>query len=235
MGTSYEEWRGTAAQDLPKNSVVLEIQIQDMIPAAIGSLGTKTDQYTTETRNADGVVSYSKVTTAKTIKATYEGRPNVKYPPQISKGTQVKVYSYGNGMYYWNVIGRDSSIQKPEIYRMEVSNVPSGEGVKDDTNTYSCTLDTVNGMVQIRTSKSNGEVAAYQFTIDAKAGTVSLSDDKKNGIIMDSNNNTIGLFNNTGASLVLDGNGNITIEAGRDGSVNLRGKTVNANGKRLDR
>jgi hypothetical protein len=114
--------------------------------------------------------------------ATWEGDSNHRSPPLVRKGEPVEIFKRNNqDKYYWRPSGRGRDFRSTDRVSIEISaRDPKKPGVEiDDTNTYSAYLDSENKRVGFKTSKANGEVAAFSMEVDLKAGTLYITDDTK--------------------------------------------------------
>lgn len=192
--TKYTVYLGKAAADLDTSGTTLKVIVPELTPAALsGTFAPGTTPTTVQMTNISGGAVSGSVTTANHIIAVWEGTSNHAYPPSIKAGEQVQVVQYGDSdRYYWREMGRDRELRKLDHLRLEVSATPSANAAKSDTNTYFIELDAIGGVVQIKTSKTNGEPFAYCIKLDAKNGNLVISDDTPgtpNRIYLDSGAN----------------------------------------------
>ena len=239
--TPLHVWHGIVAADKAPNSITIQVLIQELTPAAVGTVAPASSNQSVKLKDLDGNPINSSVTTGNTITAYYLGNSsNRRYPPDVVKGEQVRVSRLANSdKYYWESLGRDDALRKTETHRIDVANRSSdssssssgsggssgGSGSSsggnnnpplDDSSTYSVELDTkVNQHIRIQTSKGNGEKFAYVMKLDGKNGLVQLSDDAGNSITIDSGNSKV-MLRNTKKSFVLLNGEDIIIAAPRD-------------------
>ena len=186
-------YSGIAAEDIDPESITLMVICAELTPTAIA--GTVAKGITTSMvslADRDGKPISSPITTTNHIVATWEGDSNSRYPPLVRKGEPVKVFKDGpEDKYYWCTTGRGRDFRTTDRIHMEVGATdPTKPGVtKDDTNTYSISVDSQNKLVSLKTSKANGEPVAFAIQIDTDSGTFTLSDDTTgtpNRIFLDS-------------------------------------------------
>lgn len=229
--TKYTVYAARAAEDLPITGTELKVIVPELTPAALsGAFAPGTSQSSVQLKDISGGSVSASPTTANHIVAVWSGTSNLAYPPFVKAGEQVEVVQYGDSdRYYWREMGRDRELRQLDHYRIEVSATKSKNTAKADNNTYFLELDAVNGVVQIKTSKANGEPFAYGFKIDTKNGTVLLSDDATptpNRIYLDSgktsgvpklqlNNSKNSLISLVGEDIAIVAPRDILIRAGR--------------------
>ncbi len=213
--TQTYQYKGRALEDLPANSVTLRVLLPEVTPGALtGTFAPGTTQATASTTNLAGITESSVVTTANHVVATWAGASNIAYPPFVRKGEQVTVTQYSNSdKYYWAPEGRDSNIRQTDRHRIQVSaQGPDANGnpvltsQKDDTNTYFFEMDSENKILQLKTSKANGEPFAFVIRIDTKNGTVLVSDDSTptpNRMLIDSANKQVQFNTSSGTTVSL--------------------------------
>ena len=105
---------------------------------------------------------------------------------------------------YIRPFSRDKIKYRPnDILEMYVpaSGKFDGEDLTDD-NTYYVRCDSVNKAIRIHMSKANGEVSAYDITIDGTNGTMSMTDGKRS-IILNTNDDEVILSNEKGSTVSL--------------------------------
>ncbi len=213
--TQTYQYKGRALEDLPANSVTLRVLLPEVTPGALtGIFAPGTTQATVSTTNISGSTESSMVVTANHVVATWVGSSNIAYPPFVRKGEQVTVTQYSNSdKYYWEAEGRDSNLRQIDRHRIQVAaQGPDANGnpvltsQKDDTNTYFFEMDSENKVIQLKTSKANGEPFAFAIRIDTKNGTVLISDDSAptpNRILIDSANKQVQFNNSSGTTMSL--------------------------------
>ena len=188
----YTVYQGVAAEDLSKDSLTLKVICPELLPqTASGTVAAGIVEGNVRLKDRDGNPITSSYTTANHIVATWEGRSGLRYPPLIRQGEPVEVYKIANqDKFYWRETGRGRDFRKTDRVHVEIgASDPSKPGVtKDDTNTYSAYLDSIDKKVGFKTSQANGEVTAFSLEADLTQGTFHLSDnsdDPKNRLFLD--------------------------------------------------
>ena len=216
--SALHTWIGIVAADKAPNSIAISVIIQELTPAVTGTVGVATATQAIQLSDINGNSINSSVTTGNTITAYYTGGDtNRNYPPDVVKGEQVVITKFANAdKYYWDSRGRDDSLRMTETYRIGITNRKNFSDLDDDEHAYHFEMDTKRGKhIRLQTSKGNGEVFAYQLTLNAAASTVTLADDGGNSFTIDSANAKIIARNTKNAFFMLNGE-DIVIGAPRD-------------------
>ena len=214
-------WIGIVAADKKPNETTINVMIPELTPVATGAVGVATANQSVQLTDINGNTINSNVKTGNTITAYYMGgRTNVKYPPDVVKGEQVRITKLANAdRFYWESMGRDDAMRKTETHRIEVANRTDHTDPTDDDHTYSVELDSkTNQHVRIQTSKANGEKFAYVVKLDGKNGQLQMSDDAGNSVVIDSANDKV-ILRNAKKSFVLLNGEDITLAAPRDVTI----------------
>ena len=176
-------YEGIAAEDLAPDSTVLKVICPELTPGAVqGAIGAGITNGVTKITDRDGTPISVGYTSSNHIVATWEGGSNMRSPPQIRKGETVTVYQLADqDRYLWKAGGLGRDFRKTDRVTFEVAAMPDSSvgGEKNDTNTYSATLDSINQKMFIKSSKANGEAVAFNCEFDLKAGTMTISDDSE--------------------------------------------------------
>ena len=234
QATKQTMYLGRAAEDLTLTGTELKVIIPELTPSALsGTFAAGTTESKVELKNLTGGTITASPTSANHIIAVWEGTSNMAYPPSIKKGEMVEVIKYGDSdRYYWNEKGRDRNLRQLDRFRLETSASPNLNEAKNDSNTYFIELNGISGSFTIKTSKANGEPFAYVIQIDAKKGTVLISDDAgdtPNRIFLDSGANggtpCVQLNNSKNSTISLLGE-DIIISAPRDIMLNAARQIV---------
>lgn len=209
---SYLGWGFVSENSvLGKEDVILVVPIEQL-PNASGKLEVNPETFTVKGVDASGKHYEMKIDTNSSIKATYRSRdPNRITPPQVMKGERVELYRYANDQtYYWESLNMDLNKRVQEIVVNTYAAKPK-DAVNKDTpstpeNSYSTVIDTVNGLMEFRTSMANGEKSAWTVQINGKDGVAIIKDEKGNIVQIDSVNGVIDMRNSYASHLQLDKN-----------------------------
>lgn len=212
--TRRVEYTGYSMTDLHVGmEPIIEVLIPSLSPGALGGpVASGTDTSVLSFFDSSGNKQTAEVSTSNTVTAEWNGASNHKYAPLIKKKEQVKVFQIGNSdKFYWEPLGRDSNLRTLDRARVEWSATPVVGQEKTDDNTYHAEVDTVQGYARFKTSKANGEPAAYAINVDTKNGQFTVADDTGNKVFIDSVSKIIHLSNQDGSTVHLE-NKNCNVE-----------------------
>lgn len=199
---------GIAVEDKVLNSRILKVYVKELNPFMDGKLEdlSSEETFVIEDDILDSSVKGTVTTTNHKTCEYFSLDTNRVFPPDIVKGEQVLIFQYqDNDLYYWVSMGRDDRLRKGELMRIAVSDDMSTDKTLDDLNTYFLELDTkIHKRIRIVTNKSDGEDFKYEFVIDAKNNFMSMTDDKNNQVIIESDIPRVKLQNNNGTLLDLN-------------------------------
>lgn len=216
------QYIGIAITDKAENSRELMVYCPELLPFIQGSL-TGANQ-TNEINTTSGSKSYkSQVTTTNAIKCIYRGGDaNRLTPPDVRKGEQVVVWSYGDtNQFYWRDAGVDGNTRRTETYRIGVGDTLANNATLDDTNCHFIEIDSRrHNHIKLKTADSNGEAYCYTLTLSPETNKIMLGDNDGNSIVIDSTVPSITMCNKKGSILDLNDENiilackkNITIES----------------------
>jgi hypothetical protein len=176
----YTTYTGVAAEDLQDESVVLKVICPELAPhSTFGSVGAGITTGSVNLQDRDGRKITSGVTLTNHIVATWEGSSNSRYAPLVRKGESVEIYRIGDqDKFLWRATGRGRDYRTTDRHYIEIAaSDPSKPGAsKSDDNTYTAYVDSQNKKVGFKTSKANGEVAAFSMEADLAEGTFHITD-----------------------------------------------------------
>lgn len=223
-------WIGIVAEDKDPDSISIEVMVNELTPSMIGQVNSETVSETIQLKDINNNPIQKTATSKTTITAYYfSNATNRKYPPDVVKGEQVRIFRYGDSdKYYWESLGRDDQLRKTERLRLESKNRTNFDDPSDDAHTYSIEIDTkVNKHIRLLTSTGTGEKNTYILHLDAKNSKVRLSDDVGNAFTIDTGNARVIMQNSqksfcmlNGQDIVLGAPRDISIKAGRQMLLN---------------
>lgn len=212
----------------------IHVFLQDAFPNSRGKLELNPQQFTTKGVDAQGKSYNSKVKTSSTITARWFNEDSNRItPPQVQKGEEVSIYKFnGNDNYWWKPNNRHMHKRVQEVVVEAYAAKPLSAG-KEPTpstpeNSYSKTVDTVNGVMEMRMSKANGEVCAWLFQMDGKKGVLTITDQNGNFINIDDGMTEITIHNKENSFIQLDKT-TINIQSTKD--INMKTETWNVDCK----
>lgn len=169
------------------------------------------------------------------VKATWIciGTSNRVTPPIVYPNETVLLYRYSNNdVFYWTSIFHEADLRKKESAIFGFSNLSVAKGWKDgapvaygkDTG-YWVEIDAIKKLVSLTTPNNDGEFAKYVFEIDVAKATLTISDDKKNIIKIDSKK---GIEITTEMKVFVSGKNEVTVKS--DKIINLTAPKVHVSG-----
>lgn len=226
-----------------EHSTLIKAYVPNLYPVGTtGKFEPSTQKNTVTILDKNGNPQEITTFTTNYIEATWKGRPNEAYPPNVEPGDRVTIYQYHDtDKFLWESDGRDSQLKTTEKKRIFIGATKKFNQPKDDTNTYFLEFDSISQKVTLKTSKDNGEAFAYIIEINCKNGTVLISDDKggnggvNNQILINSKENAIQLTNNDKSSVLLTKENiilqcphNLTLKSGKQIIFEAPSTTVNS-------
>jgi len=181
---------GIVARDILEDDLYVDVYPIELHPGRDGELTRVTKHKNVITDTYDNI-EHLNVTQTDLIKARWlpDGDTNRLEPPTVCKGETVRLLRYSDtDVYYWTTLYNQLELRKLEKRTMVVSNkasilVPVEDLLK---HSYYTTVDTINKIVHLHTSTTDGEYTSYDITIDTKEGMLEITDGKGNRIFLES-------------------------------------------------
>lgn len=153
-----------------------------------------------------------------------------KTAPDVQRGERVYVWQKGlTDYWYWEPFNGDSMSKRrleTVVQSVNADKPKGGDAEKHEGgeggNTYFTEMSSQNKTYTVKTSKANGEVAAYTFQINAGEGSVVICDDVGNHIELDTVEKKIWLRNSCKTEVTLDKN-DIRIHCNENYSAKIGG------------
>lgn len=223
------EYLGVAITDKAENSRELQVYCPELLPFMQGEL--KGMNQAADIHTTNGSKTYqSQVTTSNAIRCIYRGTDaNRLLPPDVRKGEQVIVTSYGDtNIFYWREAGVDGNTRRTETYRIGVGDTLNSGATLDDSNCHYVELDSRrHNHIKLITAQSNGETFGYTLVLSPELNKVILGDTDGNSVVLDSTVPSITLSNKKGSivdindeNIIIACNKNITIES-KSGEITM--------------
>lgn len=210
-----------------------------LVPNVKGELGFTPYEITTSGIDAKGMSYLDKIKSQSAVTATWwSTESNRITPPQLRKGELVRLFKEeGDDRIFFSPSNQNLNLRHQETVITAVAAKPMDDHKdiieSNAGNTYSQTMDGVNGLCEIRMADANGEVSPWILQMDGKKGIFTLTDQKNNIITVDTTRTTISLTNADRSTVTLDKKV-ITVQAPdtvnilADNIVNIKaGKTLN--------
>lgn len=222
--------RGFAANNVDLDDVWLEVFCPELTGFVDGEINSETQTFTTSGVDNRGSHYTCEIVTSNSIKAKWKpSGTNRITPPNVRRGERVEVWQYADAdAYYWATTGEDDNQRRLETVTHTYSNTKdeTTETI-DKSNSYYTTISTHQGVIELGTSKSNGEPFTHLMQIDTKRGLFTYQDDVGNVIQVNSKDNQIFIENASGSKFVMD-KGKVNVTAPDSITMNTREMTVNA-------
>lgn len=186
---------GIVAKDILEDDMYVDVYPMELLLDKDGEISASTTHNVSITDSASNVKSL-KLTQSDLIKAKWApmGDTNRLEPPTVCKGETVLLHQYSDlDQYYWTTPYNQLELRKLEKRTIVVSNKASINIPADEllANSYYVTIDTINKLVHLHTSTTDGEYTEYDLAIDTASGQVELTDAKNNRWHLDSKTDTI--------------------------------------------
>lgn len=127
----------------------------------------------------------------------YPFEDNRVTPPDVRRGELVEIYRLGNSAkYFWRSMNMRNGLRTLEhvVTAYGATPKPGGSGLDMDSS-YTTVVSPLNGYINLRTSKANGEPFSYTLQINTKDGIVGLQDDVGNYFELNSKETRLQLRN----------------------------------------
>lgn len=195
----YMYARGLVAENKPRNTNDIEVVPIEVFPQAEGELKSNKEELTHQGIDADGNTYQVKVTSTTTITCKWiPWGSNRTTAPDVRRGERVMIWRYADtGLYFWTELGLDDHLRRLETIILRISALP--DGLSDEAlsleNSYYISLSSHDKLLELVTSKANGEPFAYKIQLNTGDGVFLVTDDIDNYIQLDSAEKIITLEN----------------------------------------
>jgi len=207
---------GTVAADKALDSDKIEVTLNEYFPMLNGELTTQVVNYESKAADSDGVPYENSIPTSATVSAQWLplGAANRLTPPDVTKGEEVVIYTFGDGQekFYWVTRNNDMRFRKSETVVFGISATEDYNPAPSSDNMYLITLSSHERRIRITTSKQLEEPFAYDIDINTGQGYIKFTDDIGNMFLLNSVNNQLRMENCDGSYYDITGNA-ITQEA----------------------
>jgi len=186
---------GVVARDILEDELYVDIapiEVQTNIDGDL-TLGSNIKAMTTDMSGGTDSINLDRT---DLIKARWlpDGDTNRLEPPTVCRGEIVKIFRYSDSdHYYWNTVFNQLGLRKLEKRTIVVSNKQSIDLPPEKLleNSYYTLMDTINKIIKLRSSDTDGEYTTYDVTIDTAEGQFEIVDGKSNQILWDSRTDTL--------------------------------------------
>jgi len=154
------------------------------------------------------------------------GHSNRNTAPDVVANETVILFKYANvDEYFWTTLFREPELRRQETVEYAFSNIPSGIKAFNKNTSYWLEVSTRHKYIHLHTSKNDGEKVTYDIIIDTKGGSITIKDDRKNSITLNSVGDTITI--NTGNEVTINAKNVVNVKSptiNLDGNVNISGR-----------
>jgi len=192
---------GLVAKDIIEDDVYVEVFPFELQVGKDGEI-TKEAHHSASVTDNNGGVANVNIRQTDLIKARWypNGNTHVLTAPNVCKNEVVMLWKYSDAdEYYWTTAYNQLELRKLEKRVIVVSNKASIDISPDALmeNSYFIAMDSINKLVHIHTSTTDGEYTTYDIGLDTKEGVFTLTDGKENHFKLDSQTDTFTLSSNS--------------------------------------
>lgn len=120
------------------------------------------------------------------------GQSNRITPPDVRQGETVMIFRVSDSdEYYWTTMMNEPSLRRQETVCYIFGNLPDGIKAFDKGSSYWFEVSTHDKYVKLHTSKNDGELAAWDISIDTAKGVLVITDNAGNDLTLDSGQGTL--------------------------------------------
>ena len=198
---------GIVADNKALSSKLVNVTPIEITSMADGELSSNPTEMKSKGKDKDGQAYETSVITDNVIECTWlPFGSNRVTPPDVRRGEPVLIWNYGEAdKYYWTSIGLRDDLRRLETVVYAFNANPGVESKDfDPEDHYFVEVSSHSKQITLRTSNKNGEPFKYAFQFNTKEGIVTLADDAKNFIELNSKETTMKLELNTGTKIHLD-------------------------------
>lgn len=219
---------GIVVKDKAVNSDTIHVTPIEDMSLSDGPLATTKNNRSVSLPDITGKVTNKKSTSNNIITATWipMSSGNRITSPNVCANETVRIFRYANtDEYYWDTIFREPLIRRLEEVMYAYSDLKTPLKAFDKNSSYWIIWSTLNKFIHLHTSKSDGEPFAYDVIIDTKNGQITIKDDIKNVINLNSKTSTLTV--NTNKQVIVNTKDTI-VNASNQTTVNTKTATINA-------
>ena len=197
---------GVAADNLPLNSMILEVNPIEVTPQMNGEVTSEATKMTVTSKDSLGASDETQVITTVTYQATWIPFGSNRFtPPNIRRGEKVLIWKIGDAdVYYWSEYEYNPDLRKLETVILLFSNTQvEGEKASSKNSVY-LEVSTHNKAMHFRWPNSDGEPHAWDIQLNAKESILIVTDDIENQFSIESQEKRVQLINADKTRLTLD-------------------------------
>lgn len=220
---------GIVANNKPLSSFLIEVTPVEEFPLLDGEITDNVESYQIDYKDAKEIPQKVDLKTTVSIKAKWLpiNNSNRRTPPDVRRGEHVVIYRFADtDQYWWNTLQNDNKLRRLETVIYSFNNLRQENIVDTADTSYWLEISTHKKLVHFHTSKNDGEPFAYDIQINAKEGSLVITDDAGNYVLIDSAEKTVHLQNAMGSYVDIN-KSDIKIIA--PGSITIKSPNTNVN------
>ena len=225
MASTFEFYSlGYLVEDVVKDDPYVKVNPIEVLPTTQGDASVKTGT-SGSFKNASGGVDNFSANKSGAITAKYIpiGAPNSGVP-MLHSGEMVLLCRYGGGDHFMWIPCSNSIKDRTVEYFLLMASAKGGRGsTAGSGDTYYVKGDSGDKYIRMHTSKANGELAAFDIELNGKDGTLTITDDLGNDIVV---NSVAGKMSLTASQDVLVKSANSITNETKDYTINCSSFTV---------
>jgi len=198
---------GIAAANLQVGQTELSVFPSESRTYADGEVTDNISDYTTTGVDGNGNNYSEKVTASNAIRAKWLSRnPWLKTPGLVRRGEEVIIWRVGDtDQFYWELMGTSNHLRRRDIMLLVFSNTIDESATElTAANSVFLEFNTVDKHITLMTPTNDGEKCGYTLQLNYKDSNFSLSDTLGNGLLLDSMNSLIELYNMDNSTVKID-------------------------------
>lgn len=220
---------GIAAEAKPLGTRDLNVTPIEQLPGLDGDIHFNPETNIVRGVDSSGSPYEIRVTTDTSIVAEWLPlSSNRLTPPDIQPGELIELYRLADSdRYFWRCMGLRDELRRLETVIYTFCGDPNvNNDTLDINNCYFFEVSTHQKTITVGTSKTNGEPFGYTLQINAGEGSVTLTDDINNRLVLNSGASSIKAETSSKSFVHLD-NRNVFMQNTDGSKVSLVGGNVN--------
>lgn len=203
---------GVVAENKPLGTKVILYTPYEDNPLQIGSIVSENKRLESKYKDNWGQEQTSTLYTNPARPAIWLGDDSFRITaPDVRRDEKVRLYQYGDAdTIYWKEMGDGKRKRRGETIVLGASgrlDMPDS-GLTDDEdaveNHYRIEFSGHKKIINLATSRSNGEVSTYALLLDGGNGVISLADAEGNELVLNTEAKRWAMRNNEGSYVILD-------------------------------
>lgn len=194
---------GVVAVNKPLNTMSIEVTPMEDLNMVDGELTDNLNEGVVKGQDATGAKFEAKVQGSATVTAEWlPFSSNRKTPPDVRRGEKVAIWKFADSdKYWWSELEYNAKLRKLETVVFMFSNTKKEEEDATKDTTYFLEISTHNKLIQLHTSKNDGEPFTYDIVLNTKEGNFRIADDADNVFYLDSPAKRLLMHNTSGSFL----------------------------------